>query len=422
MAYTYMTAASSLYTSLHNTWTGGFQALVNAQFDNTFTAYQILEEKPFASGSYVLMDVRVNRAVDALTGQKLGDDYKTILFKNLTHATTLGNLYYFDNNYWLVTNTEVIKNLIASCMVRRCNNTLRWQDSNGGIHSVPCFIDYTISRSRDMISKDSPVTPAGYIGVTCQFNTTTNTIERSQRFLFGNPSNWVGYKILGGGIANYNNLTTNNNMSAGLLNFTMESNYENTDKDDLVNGIANVNQYVYNLTLSSASLTNQTGQASQLIATVTLNNDTVSRTVFWNTSSSQIATCASGLVSMIAAGSCIVTGSLANNSDVFDSCSVIVSASSVSNYEIIVNPDINYILESQSGSYTTYLYLNSASQVDAFTYAISGSVPTNHYIFTSGSNSFIVTNIEKYLTYPMIITCTSGSFSKVVQLNLRGSW
>lgn len=58
MAYTYLIAGSSLYTSLHNTWTGGLQALIDAQFDNTFTAYQILEEKPFASGSYVLMDVR----------------------------------------------------------------------------------------------------------------------------------------------------------------------------------------------------------------------------------------------------------------------------------------------------------------------------------------------------------------------------
>lgn len=422
MAYTYMTAGSSLYTSLHNAWTGGFQALVNAQFDNTFTAYQILEESPFGSGSYVLMDVRVNRAVDALTGQKLGDDYKTILFKNTTHATALGNLYYFDNNYWLVTNTEVIKNLAASCMVRRCNNTLRWLDSNGGIHSAPCFIDYTISRSRDMISKDSPVTPAGYIGVTCQFNSITNTIERNQRFLFGNINNWVGYRILGGGIGNYNNLTTTDNMSAGLIVYTMESNYENFDKDDLVNGIANVYQYDYVLTLSSGSITNQVGQSSQLTASVTLNNDTVSRTVYWNTSSSSIATCASGLVNMIAAGSCIVTGSLMNNSSVFDSCSVIVSASSVSNYEIIVTPSTNFILEGQTLSYDTGLYLNGTRTSGSFNYAVSGSVPSANYTFTSGSDSFSVLNIEKYLTDPMIITCTSGSYSKVVQLNLRGSW
>ena len=300
MSYKYLEAGSSLFTTMSATWIGGFQSLLNDQFKNSSSYFQILEENPFSSGSYVTVDVRVNRGVDTLTGNRLGDDYKTILFQDLSHATGLGYLYYFDNNYWIVVNSDAIKDLATSCMVRRCNNMLRWQDSQGGIHSAPCFIDYTISRSRDMISRDSPVTPAGYIGVTCQFNATTNLIERNQRFLFGNPGNWVGYRILGGGIGNYNNLQTSNNMSTGLIVFTMESNYENLDKDDLVNGIANVNQYVYDLNLSSGSITNQIGQTSSLSAVVTLNGDTVSRNVYWNTSNSSVAmVSASGVISKI---------------------------------------------------------------------------------------------------------------------------
>ena len=54
---------------------------------------------------------------------------------------------------------------------------------------------------------------------------------------------------MGGGLKNYNNLQTSDNLSSGLLELDMETNFVNPDTDDVVNGIADVNQFTYTIQL-----------------------------------------------------------------------------------------------------------------------------------------------------------------------------
>ena len=215
-----------------------FQEYINVEFFNAPDAFIIDEETVFASGSFVPVEVRINRGINIYTGDKLGDDFKKVIFKDLVHATRMGMKYKFENNDWLTTNTEILKNFAASCTIRRCNNVLRWTDPIGNIQQEPCVIDYMIKRPVDQVGTSDLVQANGFIEVLCQLNEWTRTIQDGQRFLFGNVDRWVCYKALGGGIKNYMNLETYDNDSAHLLTMNVVISQVNESTDDLTLGIA----------------------------------------------------------------------------------------------------------------------------------------------------------------------------------------
>lgn len=429
MAYTYRYIPAGMFIngkSPKTSYTDLFQQILNDQFYNSTTIFNILEEDVFASGIYNPVDVRINHAIDAETGNLKGDDYKLILFKDLGHATGLGFRYFFSDNYWLVENSEIIKNIAASCTVVRCNNTLRWQDENGAIYSEPCAIKLEISRNKNLV-RTAGVTPEseGLIQIETQFNSNTNKIKPNQRFLLGNASNWVGYKIVAGGLLNFNNLKTLDNTSPGLLHLTLDRDYEHNIADDYTNGIAAVNANVYILSLNKTSISGGVGQQIQLIPTITLNGETVTRNVDWTSSDTTKATVdANGLVTMVALGSSVITCSLQGNSNVNSTCTALVVSSPTNTYEIRISPSTNFILQGETVTYTAYLYLNGVQQADVVNFTdITIGVPQVNYLFSVvDSNSFTIENNLLYLTAQVTIQCTSGIYSNTIAISLRGEF
>ena len=73
-----------------------FQETLNQQFYNSSDWWTINEETYLGSGEYQEVDVRINTLINAETGLKLGDDWKSVLFKEIDHAIELGKLYVFD--------------------------------------------------------------------------------------------------------------------------------------------------------------------------------------------------------------------------------------------------------------------------------------------------------------------------------------
>jgi hypothetical protein len=238
MTYKYMQVLSTPAISTGSIILNNFQEYINVEFFNAPDAFIIDEETVFASGSFVPVEVRINRGINIYTGDKLGDDFKKVIFKDLVHATRMGMKYKFENNDWLTTNTEILKNFAASCTIRRCNNVLRWTDPIGNIQQEPCVIDYMIKRPVDQVGTSDLVQANGFIEVLCQLNEWTRTIQDGQRFLFGNVDRWVCYKALGGGIKNYMNLETYDNDSAHLLTMNVVISQVNESTDDLTLGIA----------------------------------------------------------------------------------------------------------------------------------------------------------------------------------------
>jgi len=423
--YRYLDASLYMKHTPKDAYLQQFQEIMDKDFKNTFDWYVIQEETVFGTGDYSDIDVRVNHAIDARTGQKLGDDYKLILFSDMQKATGLGYLYYFDDNYWITVNTESIKNLATSITVKRCNNVLRWIDDNGSRKSSPCSIDYLIKENRDYGGGGSTVvTPFGVLNVITQLNTDTNLIQANRRFLFGNAQSWHGYRVFGGGIASFNNLKTTDNTTCGLLTLTMEVNYTNTDTDDLVNGIA-IDQEIYGISVYPTTITGGVGQTIQLTPTILLNGIQVDRVVEWSSSDITKATVSSsGVVTLVAQGTCHIDVNILENTSITTSCAVTIGASPVNTYQIIITPDDNFVLEGDTKIFTVALLKNGADQSAIFTFGVdTGTVPIENYVYTRISDSsFSIENLKRFLTDTIDITCTSGIYSKVLQIKLRGSW
>lgn len=252
MTYKYITTGSPSYLgSTKNELIDDFQALLNDQFANASTYQSIQEEVIFSSGSFTDVNVRVNIAINSATGEKMGDDWKKILFQDIAHSTGIGFKYFFDDNYWIVVFSETIKNLAASCLVRRCNSRLRWMGTDGTYYEEPCAIEYKVSRPRDSVGTVNPVMPQGFIDIYAQLNSKTKLIKGNQRFLFGPVENRICLKVFGNGIQNMLNQETSDDSTSRLLVMSVGGNFINSETDDIINGIAD--RYVDFNKITSAS-------------------------------------------------------------------------------------------------------------------------------------------------------------------------
>jgi hypothetical protein len=435
MSFEYLTASMSISTEsdVSGFLREEFQAMLNDGFTTSTTYFTpILEEVVMGSNEYSDVEVRITHVINSQTGLNMGDDWKMILFKDIEHATAPGYMYQFDDNYWLVNNSEVIKNLAAGVGVRRCNNFLRWIDSNGSYHSVPCIIDYELEENKDYQTvKSSIVAPSAFATIFVQFNEHSNLIQPNQRFLFGNAGfsvgnhNWSVFKVLGGGVNNLNNLKTADDLSVGFIRMSLMKDYINDETDDLVNGIADVYKNVYTISLDQTEITGNIGREIQLNATVKLNGLMVERDVTWSSDDDEIAfVTTGGNVVLNNIGSAVITCTIAENVLVTASANVKVGITPSIDYHIVVTPEVNYILEKEHIDYTVYLYANSVKLTNAFIFSnISPNVPFDCFILNiTGNNTFTVTNLKKSLDYNLVIRAYSGSYSKDITIALRGSW
>ncbi len=422
----YSTAPPS---SASQTFKNDAYALYNSQFNLATDWFQIERESSFGSGSYVSIDVRLTSLIDQKTGTKMGDDWRQIIFSPADNFTDgIGWKYRFNNNVWVSVFSDVLKSLVVNCATRRCNAMLRWIDDNGVIYEEECAIDYNLIGTRNLERGDNLVLPEGYVLVYAQLNDKTKKIKPNQRFLFGPPEQRTCMRIHGGGLQNMLNQQTSDDTSGQLLVMTMENYQVDETTDNLTLGIADYYRSVYSVSLSASQISGNIGESYPINATLLLNSIPTSGSLTYTSSASDIATIdTSGSITMIASGSTIAYAYMGGNADISASALVAVSASSapINTEEIRVTPSDNVsILEEDTTTFTSYLYLNGVQQADVFTYAPANTnVPTNHYTLTTISqNSFSVKNNEMYLESPLLINATSGSYTKQISISLNGAW
>lgn len=433
-SYKYVPASQSMYprsgVDPKSQYIKLFQETLNQQFYNSSNWWTICEETCIGSKEYKEVDVRISHVINAETGLKLGDDWKTLYFKEITRIVELGKYFIFDDNTWLVVNTELVKNLTGTCTVRRCNNTLRWIDESTGIYyEEPCAIEYLVKEPRDYVTQGSPfITPGGFLHIQTQLNERTNLIRENQRFLFGNRSHWTGYKVIGTGINDFINTETYDTESSKILTLDVIANFVNYELDDVINGIADVYTNDYNITLNMDNISGSPGGSIQLYADILYNGNSASRILEWNSSNETVATVsASGLVNFLSTGSSLITANIENNS-VTGSCLATITSSSATNREIIINPNTNYVLEGKTTTYSVYLYENNIQLPDAFSITCNGSnVPSTSYTFVQNTdNTFTISNILRNTNSYLTISCITGSpittDSKDFVVYLRGGW
>ena len=227
---TYLKIAPS---SPQNKYKDELQQLINNQFDNASDIYTIQEEQTFGLQDWQSLSVRITHVLsDKNTSEKKDDDWRQIIFKDISHYYGLGIRYQFDNCTWITVQSDQYHYPTASAIVRRCNNLLKWYDSTNTLQTEPCIIDDKIQRYRNEYGQYL-TTYEGYITVICQQNALTNAIDINKRFIF----NGQAYKIIN--LQNYFNKTTYGNDSP-LLTIIMNRDTNNEVGDNLTSNIANV--------------------------------------------------------------------------------------------------------------------------------------------------------------------------------------
>lgn len=412
-----------------NSYINDFRANLAAEFENASDVWDIEEEPILGSGIYQPVKVRITHVIDSDTGEKRGDDFKKILFGyggDLDHPSQPGRQYRFNDNVWLTYNTEAIKSLTADALVTRCNNTFRWIDDDGSLNEVPCAITDIIKQTRDYSTAGSSlVIPAGFFEILCQFNEKSNKIKANQRFLFGNKDHWFCFRVHGAGVQNYRNLKTFDNMSPGIIRIIVGANFINEQTDDLVRGIADFNKSVYSLSINNQNVIGNIGRKIQMTSTLLFNGSTTTKSLTWSSDNENVAKINpdTGLLTMINIGGCEIMVSLTDNPAVFDTVMVTCSGSPVSDYEVVITPNQNYILQGDTIVFDVRLWLNGVVQSDNFVFTLdSNTVPTANYVYAViDGHSFSIKNIKKFLTDSLNVNCVSGSNSKSIDIMLKTS-
>ena len=158
--------------------------------------------------------------------------YDTVQF---SRGDYINFTYGSESTIWLLTSLESQFIFDVSGRIYRCNETLKWMDSNDELQTYPCVILDELNRGT--LDFTSTLTlPTGVIKVLVQYNEDTLNITQDYRFIFKGQAFVVNF---------VNPFTTGK-----FITLTMSKDQLSTN-DDLINNIA------YNsLTVTSSTPTN----------------------------------------------------------------------------------------------------------------------------------------------------------------------
>lgn len=401
-----------------------FQAALDNGYFESPDVYSISEQDGIGLDTYHEIDVRINRGIRVYTGREVGNDWRLLMFSDLNHPVMLGLKYFFNNNWWLVYNIETTNNFAASCMVKRCNNVLRWKDISGNLYSEPCIFDSLVARARDQMNAEDLVNVQGYVNCYVQLNDKTALIEENQRFLIGHPKKRIAYKVFGNGIRNFINNFTYDDSSASMLMLTLGGSHINTATDDLENGIANAYPYSFEIRNLPPSIAGKPATSYQLQPILYQDGVALNYGSFlYESSNSSVATVDNtGNVDFISDGSTQIKVSYLNNSDVYGIVDIIVD--SASRIQLItITPEPSFILEGEEKIFTARLFVGGEEVPAVFTVDVStqNSIPSINFELTQLSDTaFKVKNIKRYLYETLKLRVGANDYSREIDIELRG--
>lgn len=184
MSYSFYEASLSIYKDAKTSIIDENQANVDSMLSAASTYMKIKEQKTAGVNEYQDINCRLTSLIDPKTGKDFGDEYRKIIFDNYSHDKWLGQLYQFNDYYWLATNTNTRINASASSVLRRCNNELKWYDDNGILHQVPCVFSREVSSENMKDGSNGVPQIWGTIKIQAQRNQETELLKLNQRLIF----------------------------------------------------------------------------------------------------------------------------------------------------------------------------------------------------------------------------------------------
>lgn len=215
-------------------WRQITQATIDDTWLNTSTLENVLGQKELGTKTYKKESIQLNSVIDPKTGNSFGDEYRKIVYKTLkdnyiseeleTTDRFLGKYYQFYNFTWITINTNTIIGSMASAILQRCNNWLKWYDNKQILHEWPCVFERSLGSTGLNRGSEGVAEVGADITIKVQRNEATDTIPYNQRFIFDGHAFQV---------KQINNHISNTYMEIYLFETQVQSN------DDLVNNIAN---------------------------------------------------------------------------------------------------------------------------------------------------------------------------------------
>lgn len=401
-------------------------AILDLTFDNApNVVYDEIEyESIYGTNEFKTINrVRVDTVLNYNTGIILGDDFKTFIFDSEFPVTPYyGMKFKWKDSYWLVINTNSYASVINSAEVRRCNNVLRFFNDKGEKVYEPCILDYTLRFANNEDTMTITV-GNGEQKIWCQRNSRTVSLGANDRFLFGNPEQRVAFRIYGGGIKNYLNSVTMDDNSPTLTEFYADHYEINPLFDDLENGFANA--YLNEVSVKIVNdFSNVKVGEKYLLQTEVFKGTTPIENVEVNfsTDNANIAIVEDNTLTIKDVGSFNLVANI-NDTNITNSVEIVVKSGSVEDlYQIILEPDIDYLKQGKDAKISVYLFKNGVKQEDIFSFSdITENVPPSNYAITmDDNNSFTIHNYHMFMDFPVLIRCVSGEHVKVVKILLGG--
>lgn len=202
------------------------------------------QEKTIGADDYFPLEVVIQNIRND-KGEKVSDDYKKLVFRDIHYHVRLGTKFRFsfafdleepneDKNVWLVTNRDSTTPT-ASVVITRCNGTLGsiYIDANGKshYHYEPCIFT-TDLKSVNFYYSNKIVTQESRFAIVVQHNQYTRDYFVNQRFIIGYDK---VYKVKA--LDKFNALSTYNPEDVDTVVLYVEID-EQKAQDDFVNRIA----------------------------------------------------------------------------------------------------------------------------------------------------------------------------------------
>lgn len=403
-----------------------YAAILDFSFDNApNVVYDEIEyEETYGQNDFKFINrVRVDTILKYNTGIILGDDYKTFVFDSeFPVEPYYGMKFRWKGSYWLVINTNKYASIVTTAEVRRCNNVLRFFDDKGQKVYEPCIVDYTL-RFANNEDTMTIVVGNGEQKVWCQRNERTTLIKPNERFLFGTPEQRVAFRLYAGGTKNYLNSITEDDNSPTITEFYADHYEINPLFDDLENGFADayLNEVSIKFDKNLEELSVSQREKIELSVFKGKNKIQVDNVIL-TSSDSSILSIDGDIAIANSVGEATITAQIEDTNITADMVVNVLDEPIEDKYELIVSPDVGYVLQNKTQKFTVYLYKNGIQQEDVVSFSdLSTKIPTGKYIINDiTDNSFSLTNKGMYMDNPVVIRCVCGDYSIDINIKLRG--
>lgn len=403
-----------------------YNAILDFSFDNApNVVYDEIEyEKTYGENDFVTINkVRVDTILNYNTGIILGDDYKMFIFNSdFPVEPYYGMKFRWQGSYWLVINTNSYASVPNTAEVRRCNNVLRFFDKDGSKIYEPCIMDYTLRFANNEDTKEI-IVGNGEQKIWCQRNKRTTLIKANDRFLFGTPEQRVSFRVYGGGTKNYMNGTTMDDNSPTITEFYVDHYETNPLFDDFKNGFADA--YLNEVTIKIEDVVNSLNVGESAVLSAKVYKGTKEMTdinVLWKSSDNAIIEISDNIITAKQIGSAIITAYIENTSIESSVDIDVLEEPTMDTIELIVDPNVDYVLQNRSQQFVIYLYKNGIKQPDSISFAdMSTNIPVGKYtIEVNDEHSFTLFNKGMYMNAPVIVRCMCGEIILDIKIKLRG--